>query len=118
MKDWVTLISVAYPGYGRHGTCHGRHVDGGRKNCLAKLKSLCTVFQPLFCAPCIHKLQSCINTASSPKAFRRACCASTTKHYDKIAVLWHNTRVRHRDRTRTLACHVHEASSFSRYKRG
>ena len=29
---------------------------------------------------------------SSPKALRRACCASTTKHYDKIAVLRHNTR--------------------------
>jgi len=28
---------VAYLGYGRHGTCHGRHFDGGRKNCLAKL---------------------------------------------------------------------------------
>jgi len=32
--------------------------------------------------------------------------ASATKHYDKIAVLWHNTRVRHCNRTRTLACHV------------
>jgi len=36
MKDGVTLISAAYLGY---GTCHG-----GRKNCLAKLKSLFTVF--------------------------------------------------------------------------
>jgi len=43
VKDWVTLISVAYLGYGRHGTCHGRHFDGERKNCLAKLKSLFTV---------------------------------------------------------------------------
>jgi len=34
------LAAVAYLGYGRHGTCHGRHFDGGRKNCLAKLKSL------------------------------------------------------------------------------
>jgi len=31
VKDWVTLISVAYLGYGRHGTCHGRHIDGGAK---------------------------------------------------------------------------------------
>ena len=75
----------------------------GRKNCLAKLKSLFTVLSPLFCAPSIHKLQSCINAASSPEALRWACCASTTKHYDKIALLWHNTRVRHCDRTRTLA---------------
>ena len=37
-ERWVTLISVAYLGYGRHGTCHGHHFDGGRKNCLAKIK--------------------------------------------------------------------------------
>ena len=43
VKDGVTLISMAYLGYGRHGTCHGRHFAGGRKNCLAKLKSLFTV---------------------------------------------------------------------------
>ena len=63
----------------------------GRKNCLAKWKFLFTVFEPIFCAPCIHELQSCVNAASSPKALRRACSASTTKHYDKTAVLWHNT---------------------------
>jgi len=28
--------SVAYLGYGRHGTCHGRHFDGGGKISLAK----------------------------------------------------------------------------------
>jgi len=39
--------------------------------------------------PCIHKLQSCINTASLPKALSWACYASTTKHYDKTVVLWH-----------------------------
>jgi len=30
------VVSVAYLGYGRHGTCHGRHFDGGAK-CLAKI---------------------------------------------------------------------------------
>jgi len=40
-------------------------------------------------SPSIHKLLSCINTAPLPKTFSRACYASTTKHYDKTAVLWH-----------------------------
>ena len=40
-------------------------------------------------APCIHKLQRCINTAPLPKALTWACYASTTKHYDKTVILWH-----------------------------
>jgi len=44
------------------------------------------------------------NTWNNSKIiFIWACCVSTTEHYDKIAVLWHNTRVRHCDTTRTLA---------------
>jgi len=39
--------------------------------------------EPLFCAPYIHKLQSCSNMAP----LRRACCASTTMHYDKTVGL-------------------------------
>ena len=39
-------------------------------------------------APYIHKLQSCINTAISPKVLSWACYVSTTKHYDKTVVLW------------------------------
>jgi len=35
-----------------------------------------------------------------------------------VLATWHNTRVRHCDRTRTLACQIYEASSFSRYKKG
>jgi len=35
--------SVAYLGYGRHGTCHGRHFDGGAKIAWKKFRSLCTV---------------------------------------------------------------------------
>jgi len=27
----ASLCPVAYLGYGRHGTCHGRHFDGGAK---------------------------------------------------------------------------------------
>ena len=38
---------------------------------------------------CIHKLQSCINTALLPKEWSWACYASTTKHYHKTVVLWH-----------------------------
>jgi len=48
----------------------------------------------------------------------RACCATSTKHYDKTVVLWHNTTIRHCDRTRTLTCHIYKASSFSLYKKG
>ena len=64
--------------------------------------------EPLFRAQHIHKLQSCINTAPSRNALSRACCISTTKHYDKTTVLWHSMRVWHSDRTRTLAHHIHE----------
>jgi len=35
--------AVAYLGYGRHGTCRGRHFDGGFKIAWQKLKSLFTV---------------------------------------------------------------------------
>jgi len=42
---------VAYLGYGRHGTCHGRHFDGGRKNCLAKIKIFMYSFLNLYFAP-------------------------------------------------------------------
>ena len=37
------VFSVAYLGYGRHGTCHGGHFDGGAKIAWQKLKSLFTV---------------------------------------------------------------------------
>ena len=146
---------MAYLAYGRHVTCHGRHFDGGRKNCLAKIKIFVYSFLNLYFAPhardvtrldgardskqvlappcsnlrsfgsilkkvlvtllglfgapywfvargivfpfphhyaptpCIHKLQSCINTAPLPKALSGACYASTTKHYNKTVVLWH-----------------------------
>ena len=90
---------VAYLGYDRHDTCHGRHFDGSAKIAGQELKCYLQFLEPLFCAPYIHKLQSCINTAPSPNALTRVCCASTTKHHDKTVVLWHNMRVRHSDRT-------------------
>jgi len=40
-------------------------------------------------APCIHELQSYINTAPLPTSSSRACFANTSKHYDKTVVLWH-----------------------------
>jgi len=46
-----TLHAVAYLGYGRHGTCHGRHFDRGRKNCLAKIKLFMYSFLNLYFAP-------------------------------------------------------------------
>ena len=39
--------------------------------------------------PCIHELQSCINTAPLPKALSRVCYASITEQYDKTVALWH-----------------------------
>jgi len=115
------VLTGAYLRHSRHGTCHGSHFDGGAK-LHGKNQNLYWQFlEPLFCAPYIHKLQSCINTRqrpSLPNALSRACCASTTKHYDKTVALWHNTRVTRCDRTRTLACHIYMASSLSRYKKG
>jgi len=54
--------------YGRHGTCHARHVEGGRKNCLAKIHLYLQFLESLFCTLFIYKLQSSINTAPLPKA--------------------------------------------------
>jgi len=33
----ILQATVAYLGYGRHGTCHGRHFDGGAKIAWKKL---------------------------------------------------------------------------------
>jgi len=41
--------SVAYLGYGRHGSCHGRHLDGGAKIAWQKLKFVtCSSFNHYF----------------------------------------------------------------------
>ena len=47
----LMLYPVAYLGYGRHGTCHRRHFDGGRKNYLAKIKIFMYSFLNLYFAP-------------------------------------------------------------------
>jgi len=39
---FMNCLTVAYQGYGRHGTCHGRHFDGGAKFAWK---------EPLFCIP-------------------------------------------------------------------
>jgi len=49
--------------------------------------------------------------ASICNVLTRECCVSTTKHYDKTAVLWQNTTATHCDGTRTLACHICKTSS-------
>jgi len=69
----------------------GATLTGGAKMAWQKLKYLAYLLflELLFCAPCIHTLQSCVNTAPLPKAksLSRACCTSTTTHYDKTVVL-------------------------------
>jgi len=53
LKVYVT--PVAYLGYGRHGTWHGRHFDGGAKIVWQKLKFVAYSFLNLLsCAPCDH----------------------------------------------------------------
>jgi len=94
----------------------------GRKNCLAKIKIF--IYNSLNLYFALHTFINCkaastqrphLTTQRPHPALSRACCASTITHYDKTVVLWHNMRVRHCDRTKTLACHIHETSSFSLY---
>jgi len=61
----------------------GATLTGAQKLLGKNLNISLQFLEPLFCAPYIHKLQSCSNTAP----LRRACCASTTKHYDKTVRL-------------------------------
>jgi len=65
----------------------GATLTGGAKIAWQNSKSFLQFLEPVFCAPCIHKLQSCINTAPLPTALSRVCYASTTKHYDKTVVM-------------------------------
>ena len=80
------LPSVAYLGFGRHGSCHGRHFDGSAKIAWQKSKFVTCSFFNLYFAP--HTTINC--TAASiqrlSNAIIRACCAST-KHCDKTVVL-------------------------------
>jgi len=69
-----------------------------------------------------HAFLNC-KVASAPhpnlaRALNRACYASTTKYHCKTVVWWHNKTVRNCDKTRTLACHIYQTSSFSHYKKG
>ena len=106
--------AVAYLGYGRHGSCHGRHFDGGAKGAWQNSKCMTCSFFNLYCTP--HTTINC--TAASiqrpSNAIIWVCCVST-KHCEKTVVLWHNTTVRHCDRTRTLPCNT---SSSDSYKQG
>jgi len=109
---------VAYLGCGKHGSCHGRHYDGGAKIAWQTSDFVtCSSFN-LYFEP--HATINC--TAGSiqrpSSAIIRACCAST-KHCDKTVVLWHNTTIRHCHRTRTLPCNIYKTSSSdsSRYKK-
>jgi len=47
--------TVAYLGYGRHGSCHGRLFEGGAKIACYKIKVYDLLFLQLpFCAPYDH----------------------------------------------------------------
>ena len=50
-KCYVDLFAAAYLGYGRHGTYHGHHFDGGHKNSLSKIKIFMHSFLNLYFAP-------------------------------------------------------------------
>jgi len=107
-----TPMTVAYLGYRVWQLWHvpWAPLRRGRKNCFAKIKLFVYSFLNLYFAP--HTFVNCKARSQS-----RACCARTTKHYDKAVVLCLNTTVTHWDRTRTLTCHIYETSSFSRYKK-
>ena len=57
---------VAFLGYGRRGTCHGRHFERRRKNCLAKIKIFIYNFLNLYFAP--HAFIKC-KAASTPRLY-------------------------------------------------
>jgi len=62
----VNLYSVAYLGYGRHGTCHGRHFDEGAKIVWQKLKCVTYTFVNLhLAAHATIQQQRSINTVPS-----------------------------------------------------
>jgi len=89
----LPAFSVACLGYGRHGTRHGRHIDGGAKTAWQKLKFAACSFFNLYFAP--HTTINCIDTTFATKAIIRTSCAST----------------KYCDRTRTLACNVYKTWS-------
>ena len=71
-------------------------ISVGRKNCLAQIKILFTVSWTSILRPTqpyIAKLRG----APISNVLSRTCCVSSTKHYDKTAVLWHNTTAKYCD---------------------
>jgi len=59
----------------------GATLAGAQKLTVKYYNLYLQFLEPLIGTPCIQKLQSCSNTPA------RACCVSTTKHYDKTVVL-------------------------------
>jgi len=118
----VTASGVGYLGYGRHGTCHGRHFDGGAKNCLAKIKNFIYSLLNLYFAP--HTTINC-KTASTrrarvllikpgvscqhalPRIMTKLCYCDITRRSDIVIC----------DKTRMLACHIYKTLSFSRNRK-
>ena len=100
LQSWT----VAYLRYGRHGSRHGRHFDGGAKIPWPKLRFVtCSSFNFHF-AP-----QTTINckTAST----QRPCLMHMVcQHYQELwpnhIILWQNMMVRYYDRTR--ACPIYD----------
>jgi len=85
--DWVCAAPVAYLGYGRHGTCHGRHFDGGAKIAWKKVKALFIVSWTSILRP-IHSQTAKLHE-HSPIPNRLICNKSGVlrQHYQ---ALWQN----------------------------
>jgi len=94
--------AVAYLGYDRHGWCHGRRLLG-RQYCLAKSKTVCWTY---------FATHITINRKVASKQLPYLMHESGVyrqhhQAFNKTVVLWHNTTVKHCDRTRTLASHIY-----------
>jgi len=106
--------AVAYLGYGRHGSCHGRHFDGGAKGAWQKSKFKTCSFFNLCCAP--HTTINC--TAASIQRHYNAiiwvCCVST-KHCEKTGIVTqHNGQTLRQNKNAPLQYLVLDSS----YKQG
>jgi len=81
-------------GYGRHGSCHGRHFDGGAKIAWHKLKCVTCSSSTTLLRPMQQLNAQLPQHSALYNAIIEVCCARNLKHCDKIVVLWHNATVR------------------------
>ena len=92
----------------------------GARKLIGKNLNFIHNFLNLYFAP--RTTISC-NAASTQRQQRPYLMQGGLRQHDPVlwqncgTVFWHNTRVRHCDRTRTLTCRICKISSFSRYNR-